>query len=1019
LQTKTVNPALLFLAMSWCAGAQPQSPALAVHLRCDGLENPLGIDSAQPALSWQMQDNRRGARQTAYEIFVASRPELARSGKPDVWDSGKVESGASLWIPYGGPALRTRQRCYWGVRIWDAHGAASGISEAAWWEMGLLQPRDWEARWVNRKDVEFAAEREAGVKWIWIAGEHATGHAPKATRYFRYTLQLPAAPQAARLLVSGKDSMVAAVNGTTVAESKTWGTFSEADLRDRLHAGTNTFLVTVMCNGGTAGMAALIEITDADGRVERIPSDGRWEASTLPDSGFTPAVVVAELGARPIGDPWPPERAGYFRKTFEVDGSVRAARLYATALGSYQAFLNGKRAGKNRLSPGWTDYRKRLQYQTYDVTALLAPGKNALGAVLGDGWYASGLGWNLQRFVFGPPPLRLLMQLEIEYTDGRRQVIATDGSWRASTGPILSSEIYAGESYDARLEQPWQHPDFDDASWPGVELAAAPDARLVAQRDQPIQETQILRPKARSSPEPGVYVFDLGQNMVGVARLKAQGPRGTSIRLRYAEILKPDGNIYRENLRSAKATDTFILAGVGTEVFEPSFTYHGFRYVEVTGYPGEPPMDAIAGIVFHNKMPETGHFETSSELVNQLWRNILWGQRGNLMSVPTDCPQRDERLGWMADAQIFWRTASYNMNMDAFAHKWLRDVRDAQLPDGAFTDVSPRVVEETPGAPAWGDAGVIIPWTTWQQYGDLSVVRKSWDAMQRWMEYIEHANPNYLWENARGNDYGDWVPANSFTPKDLLATAFWAYDAELMSQMARALGRESEAAQYRDLFGKIKAAFIQKFVQPDGTVGNGSQTCYILALHMNLLPDDLRKAAAAKLAADIQARSEHLSTGFIGTSFLMPVLSETGKSDVAYTLLLNETYPSWGYMIRKGATTIWERWNGDTGDPAMNSFNHYAFGAVGQWLYGFLGGIRPAAPGFKEIEIDPQPDARLSYAHTEYDSPYGLIRTDWHIDNKQSFTLQVTIPANTTATVHLPHGQTRHIGAGSYQFTTK
>lgn len=1021
--------------------AQPPSPASAVHLRCDGRKNPLGIDTMRPKFSWQMHDGRRGAHQTAYEILVATNAALLQSGKADIWDSGKIASGDSLFIEYGGPPLHSSERYYWAVRIWDAKGAPSEISTPAWWEMGLLALSDWKAHWIHRADPEFAADRSARVKWIWLAGESTIGHAPKGARYFRYTLHLASVPKQATLLVSGKDSMTASVNGTTVAESTTWGTFSQANIRAHLKPGPNTILVKVTSGGGTAGMAALIKLKQANGHIKRVPSDQRWQASASPDSGFAPAAVVAALGASPIGDPWPARPAGYFRKAFTIDKTIKRARLYATALGSYRAFINGKRVGDDILTPGWTDYRKRVQYQTYDVTGLLKERENVLGAILGDGWYASGLGWTLQRFAFGPPPLRLLMQLEIEFTDGTRETVATDKSWRASTGPIRSSEIYAGEDYDARLEVPWDSPAFDAASWPHVHLSAPPAAKIVAQRDQLIRHMQTLTPKAITSPEPGVYVFDMGQNMVGFARLKASGPRGTRISLRYAEILKPDGNIYTKNLRSAKATDTFILSGKGEESFEPAFTYHGFRYVEVTGYPGKPERDDITGIVFHNSMPETGRLETSSALVNKLWHNILWSQRANLMSIPTDCPQRDERLGWMADAQIFWRTASYNMNMDAFANKWLRDIRDAQFPDGAFTDVSPRVVDNSPSAPAWGDAGVIIPWTTWQQYGDLRVVARNWDAMKQWLDYIHRANSNYLWENDRGNDFGDWVPANSVTPKDLLATAFWAYDAQLMSQMALALGKHSEAVSYRELYSKIKAAFIKKFVKVDGTVGNGSQTCYVLALHMGLLPEDLRTAAVDKLVADIQVRGGHLSTGFIGTSFLMPVLTHAGKMKTAYTLLLNDTYPSWGYMIRKGATTMWERWNGDTGNPAMNSFNHYAFGAVGQWLYGSLAGIRsnPATPGFRRIVIDPHPEPRLAHTSAEYDSPYGPISSAWTSGAGGKLTLNVTIPANTTATIHVPAARTSHVtasegaiysgrnssgrnyevGAGSYSFSVQ
>lgn len=991
------SPALL-------GATEGDGPGKAVHLRCQDLENPLGIDADRPQFSWRMEDATRGAKQTGYRILVASSETKLANQTADVWDSGKIASGESRNILYHGPTLKSRRRYYWAVRIWDQNGRPSSLSAPAWWEMGLLDKSDWKAQWVNRADPEFAADRNAGVKWIWSAGEDYTKAAPKTVRYFRYNLNLDALPKSATLLVSGKDSMEASVNGTSVGKSDTWGTFDAIDISSHLKNGGNVITVAVTAAGGPAGMAALLKWTKPDGTMERVPSDRHWQVSASEGSGYAPAAVVAELGAKPIADPWPAQPAGYFRNTFTVKKQVERARLYITALGCYRAFLNGQRVGADILTPGWTDYSKRLQYQTYDVTQLVKKGANVVGAVLGDGWYASGLGWKLQRYSFGPPPVRILMQLEVAFTDGTQQTVGTDGSWRASTGSILSSEIYAGEDYDARRMMDWTSPSFNANSWPPVQISTPPSAALGAQRDEPIQHTQTITPKAINSPSPGVYVYDLGQNMVGWARLKVKGQAGTRVRMRFAEILKPDGNIYRDNLRAAKATDTYVLRGKGEETFEPHFTYHGFRYVEVTGYPGKPDLSAITGIVFHNNLPETGKFETSSDLVNHIWRNVLWGQRGNLMSIPTDCPQRDERLGWMADAQIFWRTASYNMDMDAFTNKWMRDVRDARSPAGVFSDVSPRVVDESDGAPAWGDAGVIVPWTTWQQYGDLRVVSDNWAAMKKWLQYIHAANPDYLWENRRNNDFGDWVPANSVTPKDLLATAFWAYDAELMTQMAHALGKDSEAAEYQQLYNKVKAAFIQKFVKPDGIAGNGSQTCYVLALHMKLLPDNLRQAAADHLAHDIESRNWHLSTGFTGTSLLMQVLSDNGKNDVAYRLALNTTYPSWGYMVKKGATTMWERWNGDTGDPAMNSFNHYAFGAVGAWMYETMLGIAadPFSPGFKRIIIHPRADHRIASVSGSYDSPYGKISTDWSAGQGKPFVLKLTIPANTTALVHLP-----------------
>ncbi|MDQ2843546.1 MAG: glycoside hydrolase family 78 protein [Acidobacteriota bacterium] len=994
----------LFLASVFSAfGMAPQSSARAVHLRCDSLENPLGVDDARPQFAWQMQDDRRNARQTAYRIFVSSTAAAVSQEKGDVWDSGKVASDESLNIEYAGPQLESGKRYYWAVKIWDSGGMPSSLSEPAWWEMGLLGKSEWKAQWINRPDPEQAADRESGVKWIWLPGEDANQHVTPGERFFRYELNLDAVPKAAFFLVAGKDSMRAYVNGIQVGSGNTWGTFDVLDILGKLKPGANTIAVTVTSHG-TGGMAALLKLTQANGAIQRIPTDARWQASGNADTNFAPAAMVADLGPKPIADPWPPEPANYFRTTFAAKKKLERARLYATSLGAYLVYINGQQVGRNILTPGWTDYSKRIQYQTYDVTQLVRKGTNAIGAVVGDGWYASGLGWKMQRFLFGPPPLRLLLQLELTFSGGTQQTVATGDTWKSSAGPILRQEIYAGETYDARQAAPFDTTGFRDTDWQPVQISASPDAALVAQRDQTIRVTETLAPKSVNSPAPGVFIFDLGQNISGWARLKVKGQRGAEVRLRFAEILKPDGNIYRDNLRAASVTDTFILSGKGEEIFEPHFTYHGFRYVEVTGYPGKPAEDAVAGISFHSAMRETGKFETSSELVNQLWRNIFWGQRDNLMSIPTDCPQRDERLGWMADAQIFWRTASYNMNMDAFTNKWMADVRDAQSPDGAFSDVSPRVVDTSDGAPAWGDAGIIVPWTTWQQYGDLRVVSENWGAMKKWLEYIQAVNPDFIWANRRNNDFGDWVPANSTTPKDLIATAFWAYDAKLMAQMAQALRKDSEAAEYRELYGKVKAAFIQKFVKDDGTVGNGSQTCDVLALYVGLLPENLRETVAGHLAQDIASRGGHLSTGFVGTSFLMPVLSANGKNAVAYQLLLNDTYPSWGYMIRKGATTMWERWNGDTGDPGMNSFNHYAFGSVGQWLYETVAGIAsdPAHPGFHKIVIRPRPDSRLTHSYAEYESPYGKISTDWRMHPEGSFSLKVMIPPNTSAALYLP-----------------
>jgi alpha-L-rhamnosidase len=969
---------LLVLATCAVMSAIAQTTLQPVNLRCEALENPLGIDSLRPHLSWRVESPERDAKQTAFEVLISTRPDVS---KPDVWDSGRIASQGE-GIDYAGPALESGRRYYWTVRVWANGGPAA--AKPAWWEMGLLKPSDWKAQWIAWHDQEDLDDRAANVKWMWLPGEKLEA-GKKLTRYFRFALSPSRrGAQDAVLLVASRDKFRVTVSGDEIAKGTSWGGFRRVSLPSA--RGANPSLIEATSNGTSGGVAVLLQYRGA-----RMASPSNWEVAADPTGPWQPA---AALGDAP--GPWPPRPAALFRKEILIPKEVRAARLRATALGSYRMSINGSRIGNDILTPDWTDYRKRVLYQTYDVTAQLKPGKNTIEALLGDGWYGSALGWAGARFNFGPPPPRLLAQLEVTYTDGSRDVFATDSSWEAAESAIQHSEIYGGEFYDATKTEP--------EVWRKAERMEAPAIVIAAQMSPPIHATETLRARKISDPKPGVHVYDMGQNMVGWVRLGG----GVHVRLRFAERLDPDGSIYTDNLRGAEATDTFTGGK-----FEPHFTYHGFRYVEVTG-----GSDSIDGVVFHTDAAITGKIDTGSELVNQIFKNTMWGQRGNLMSVPTDCPQRDERLGWMGDAGIFWRAASYNMDMQAFTHKWMHDVVDAQSAAGGFPDVAPRVIDESDGAPAWGDAGVIVPWTAYQQYGDHRIVEENWDAMERWMNYIHEPNPDLIWAKRRNNDFGDWVPANSTTPKDLIATAYWAQDARMMAGMARALHRDADASKYSDLFNGIRDAFIKKFVHADGTIGNGSQTCYALALHIGLVPDALRKAAVDHLVADIEKRDWHLSTGFLGTPHLMFALSENDRSDVAYRLLLNDTYPSWGYTIRKGATTIWERWNGDTGDPAMNSYNHYAFGSVVEWLYRVMAGIDtdPSAPGFEKIVIHPQPDARIGHARAEYDSVRGKIVSEWSLAANGAFSLTVTIPANTTATVVLPTGKSIEVGSGTHTF---
>lgn len=1013
--------------------ASPSENNAPSHLQCEAMQEPIGIDVTHPRLSWQLQDFRRGAKQTAYEIRVASSPEALAHDRANAWDSGRVDSDQSVNVPYTGPAPESRRRYYWQVRVWDQQGQPSPYSQVSSWEMGLLSPQDWRAKWIARNMPVERGDYESEVKWIWAANDNGLSKPTVGKHEFRFSFVLAQRPTDAVLLITAKDNVAAWVNGKQVLEvspmvawgrpREPWGYFRVQAVGKLLSAGTNVLAAEAIVNQESpgspspAGLIALLRVRMPDGRIERFVSGPEWKtapdqtgnnwpAKNFDDSSWPKAAVIADVGQEPLGTPWPVEPASLLRRNFRVAKPVSAARIYSTALGTYQLYLNGQRVGNDVFAPGWTDYRKRIVYQVYDITSQLGQGANAIGAILGGGWYADGLGWLQTRYNFGPPPVRLLVQLEIEYTDGTHDSIVTDESWKGAQSPILISDIYNGEHYDARLEQSgWDQPSFSDSHWEPVAIEPAPQAPLVAQNFQPMRVEKTLTPKTVTSPAPGVYVFDLGQNMVGWARLHISGPVGAKVRLRFGEVLKPNGELYAENLRTAQATDTYDLRGKGNEVFEPHFTFHGFRYIEVTGYPGAPPRDAVEGVVFHTDAPFAIQFSTANPMVNQLWSNILWGQRGNFLSVPTDCPQRDERLGWMGDAEVFWRTAAYNMNLAAFSHKFTTDIRDAQAPSGAFTDVSPRVGPTSESAPGWADAGVIIPWTTYLQYRDSRILEENWAAMEKWMELIANSNPTFLWLAQRGNDYGDWLAIGSQTPKDLIATAFWAYDASLMMRMAQVLDRPSDVEKYAKLFEQIRTAFNKEFVKSDGTIGSGSQTSYVLALHMHLLPESQRAAATEKLVADIKAHDGHLTTGFLGTPYLLLELSNSGHSDVAFRLLLNTTYPSWGYMIEHGATTMWERWNGDQmlNDPSMNSFNHYAYGAVAEWLYRYAAGIDgdPEDPGFHRIILHPQFDAEVGELQATYDSPYGPITSGWKVAG-DTVTWNVVIPPNTTALLYFP-----------------
>jgi alpha-L-rhamnosidase len=990
------------------------------RLRCEYAENPLGIDVTRPRLSWMLSSDERNQSQTAYQVLVSSSEETLEAGQVDLWDSGRVNSDQSIQVVYAGAPLQSRQRCHWKVRVWDKAGRASADSKVAFWEMGLLQPADWRAEWIGFAPPQPGQENWKLARWVWHPDGDPATSAPVARAYFRRAVHVPPDCKIKRacLRLTADDQFTLYVNGRQAGKSMgkpyEWKVLNELEIAPLLVRGANVLAIAATNRAAPAGVLGQLVVELDSGSPLTVQTDKSWRTSKEGPpgwrlAGFDDAAWSAAMEVGLPGEgPWqgvefsPMGPCPYLRKTVTLDKPIRQARLYVTALGVYEAYLNGQRVGNDVFNPGWTDYHQRVQYHTYDVKPLLKRGSNVLGLLLGDGWYAGYVGLG-GRNRYGPMPLALA-QLELTYADGTADTILTDASWKAATGPLRQSDMLMGETYDARLELPgWNEPDYNDADWQPV-VVKQPATRLVAACDAPVRKTQELHAVNLWESGFGRFVFDLGQNLVGWVRLKVKGEAGARVTLRFAEMLNPDGTVYTVNLRSARCTDHYILKGRGTEVYEPHFTFHGFRYVEVIGYPGKPTLDALTGVVIHSDTPPSGRFECSAPLINQLQRNIVWGQRGNFLSIPTDCPQRDERLGWMGDAQVFIRTATFNMDVARFFTKWLVDAEDAQRPDGAFTDVSPCVAAGA-GTAAWGDAGVICPWVIYQVYGDQRILERHYAAGARWIEYLK-AHSQDLLRPAEG--YGDWLSIKADTPKDLLATAYFAHSTHLMAKIAEVLHKADDARKYGELFEQIKAAFNCAYVSENGQIKGETQTGYVLALAFELLPPEKRAAAAKRLAYDIAAKEMHLSTGFVGVGHLLPTLSEAGYPELAYNLLNQDTFPSWLYSVKQGATTIWERWDGWTKengfqDPSMNSFNHYSFGSVGEWMYATVGGIGldPNKPAFKHIIIRPRPGGELTSAEAEYDSVRGRISSQWRIVMGQ-FRLSVTIPPNTTATVYVP-----------------
>ncbi|MBC8009813.1 MAG: family 78 glycoside hydrolase catalytic domain [Burkholderiales bacterium] len=750
-----------------------------------------------------------------------------------------------------------------------------------------------------------------------------------------------------------------------------------------------------------------------------------WEMGLSRAEDWTARWIGMELaGGAERGTPAP-----FLRKGFALRARPTAARLYVSALGLYEFCLNGKRVGSEELAPGWTDYTKRVPYQVHNVTAALRAGENRMGSILGDGWYCGHVAWK-GREIYGERPW-LLAQLEVTYADGTTERFASDGTWEGRFGPIVSNDLLQGEVYDARRELTgWCEAGGADEGWRAVAVRAEAGPALCFRIGPPVVAHEAITPVA----EPRYIrqwdriatIYDFGQNLVGRVRLRVRGKAGSVVKLRHAEMLQPNGDLYLENLRTAAATDFYTLRGAPEgETWEPRFTFHGFRYVELSGL-AEVDATTCTAVVLHSDTPKTGDFACSEELLNQLWRNIDWGQRGNFLEVPTDCPQRDERLGWTGDAQVFVRTAAWNRDVAAFFHKWARDLADTQGVDGRIGSVAPNPLCVTPddGGPAWADAVVLCPWAIHERYGDVAILEKEYATMVRFLGYLENGpKTRYLInvhpDQVEWGGFGDWLALDGSgktdggTPKDLIGTAFFAYDAALMAKIATRLGKARDAARFAKLAERVKRAFQRRYVTPDGLVAAQTQTSYVLALHFDLLPEESREKAAAELVRDITRRGYLLTTGFVGTSYLPFVLTETGHLDVAYRLLFQTKWPSWLYAVTQGATTIWERWDGWTAEKGfqskgMNSFNHYAYGAIGDWMTRVVGGVAPdpEGPGYKRIVLRPQIGGaaaeKLTRAEAWLETRHGRVASAWRREKGGALIWEVEVPANTTATAWVP-----------------
>jgi len=1008
-------------------------------LRCEYLCNPegiLGSVNSRPRLSWKLESSEPNQYQTAYRIIVASSPSLLEKEQPDLWDTGKVQSDETTHIVYGGKPLPSFAECYWRVMVWDSHNRPSKWSKIAKWSTGPASIQDWgNAVWIGLDGIE-KTNWLSDTWWIWHPNDPNPQVQPqKATNYFRRLIFVHPHKNVKRAIFqyAGDDMCRGWLNGSDLGARKGYRTVKYCDITYGLVPGTNVLGLTGYkwdTNRHSAGIVGSLLIEYEDGTTELIPTDERWRVWTnevagwlkkdFDDSSWPNAKIIGPVGMEPWGKVQAAEDrtlpARWVRKEFVVKKPISTAKVYYSGLGLSELYINGHKVGDKVLSPALSYYSNRVYYVAEDVTRYLKRGSNAIGVILGNGrFYADRSRVYAGTLNFGFP--KLLLKMRIQHTDGSTTEIVSDESWKITDqGPIRANSEFDGEEYDARLEMDgWANPGFDDSKWYQAQIVSPPAGILAPQMTPPIKVIETIKPISVREVAPGIHVFDMGQNIVGWCRLKVRGPAGTTVRIRHAERLNPDGTLYMANYRGARATDLYILRGSGLEIYEPRFTYRGFRYVEIKGYPGKPTLDSIEGRVVHDDLEPTGVFTCSHPLVNKIFKAAVWGIRGNYRSIPTDCPQRDERQGWLGDRSQESIGESYLFCVAPFYRKWLYDIIDSQRPNGSIPNVAPPFWPIYTDNVTWPSTFIFVSDMLLRQYGDTHIISEIYEPAEKWINYMQQFSKNNLIDR---DSYGDWcVPpehpnlihtkdTNRITSGALLASAYFYQNLKLMAEYATMLGKTNQATMFAGKAEALKKSFNERFLdQNKGRYDNGTATSSLLPLAFAMVPEEFRGPVFGNLVDKILNDFKgHIPTGVIGCQFLMRTLTQFGRGDIAWMILTNETYPGWGYMIKQGATTIWELWNGDTADPQMNSGNHVMLiGDLIVWMFEDLAGIRPdpEIPGFKHIIMKPTPIPGLTYVEASYKSIRGLITSRWETRG-QEFTWHVTLPPNTSATVWIP-----------------